>query len=615
MISRLSFHNKSLSLVIAAASAALVLVACGGSSATSALADAPATAGVMSVSGTITGFGSVIIDGVRYDDVTTKVSNDTNPSAPSAGTLSDLKLGMRVEGKVQDGKLNDVVIHASLLGPIGALDSTLSRFSIYGQPVQVATTGATPTVFEGVHDFNGLAVGDVVEVHGTVDATKAVVATRVERRPQTELSKGVRIGGMVTLLDTAAKVFKFNDMTVDYSTATVLPEGATPANGQLVIAFSDTPPGAGGFKAKAIKIVTTTDGDAFGVGGRIMAFNSLADFTVSGVHINASAATIEGGVDADLATGVIVGVEGTVANGVLKATKLRVLKTPVDVKASLKGQITDWVSASSFKVRGTAVDASAAIFVGGSTSDLGSGAWVVVTGKVQGDVVKADRIEFIAPPVAQVVKLKGEIRDYDAAAHTFHFLGFTLKLGDSVEYVNGSVTSLINGKRVEVSGTPGTNGLVVVARVEFLADLAPQISVVGGRVFDVSSGGFKLTGMAVSFDANTSFDGGVAADLANGVLVLAKGSFNPSTKMIAATWIEIIKADTMVPRVAGPIGDYKSQADFHVGGQKVDATNAAFTGGTAADLANGAVVEASGGLSEVDGTRVLHASKLRFLVK
>ncbi len=84
-------------------------------------------------------------------------------------------------------------------------------------------------------------------------------------------------------------------------------------------------------------------------------------------------------------------------------------------------------------LRGIAVDASAATFVGGSTSDLGSGAWVVVTGKVQGDVVKADRFEFIAPPVAQVVKLKGKIRNYDAAVHTFHFLGLTLKLGESVE--------------------------------------------------------------------------------------------------------------------------------------------------------------------------------------
>src|SRR6185295_6785571 len=153
----------------------------GGSIGTAAPAAAPAAPSTLAVSGTITGFGSVIIDGVHYDDSTTTVAIDTDPAAPSAGTLSDLKLGMRVEAKVHDGKLDDVVIHASLVGPIATIDAANTRFTIYGQTVQVATGGASPTVFEGVATFAGLAAGDRVEVHGTVDANKTVVATRIER--------------------------------------------------------------------------------------------------------------------------------------------------------------------------------------------------------------------------------------------------------------------------------------------------------------------------------------------------------------------------------------------------------------------------------------------------
>lgn len=614
MKSRISFSQRVLGTLTAAA--LLVLAACGGSgSGSSTTATGSNTTGTLAVSGTITGFGSVIIDGRRFDDSIASVSIDTDPSAPSAGTLSDLKLGMTVDGKVVDGKLTDVVVHAALFGPIATLDAASSSFTLYGQTVKTIAGGATPTVFDGVQDFSGLVAGDVVEVHGTVDASKAITATRIERKPRTDLGKGVKIGGVITALDSAAKTFKFNDMTVNYGTAAVLPAGAVPANGQLVVAFSDTPPAAGGFNAKAIRIVTAADGEGFGIGGRIMVFTSLTDFTVSGVHVDAGSAAIEGGSAADLAAGVVVAAEGSVVDGVLKATKLRVLKTAADVLASLKGQVTDWVSSASFKVRGTAVDASSASFVGGSASDLGAGAWVTVSGKVQGDVLKADQVAFIAMPVAQPVRLQGEVRELDTAAKTFHFLGVTLKLGNAVEFVGGTLADLANGKRVAVTGTPGTDGVVVLTRVEFLGTLVPQVSVVGGRAFDVVDGGFKLPGIAVSYTGNTAFAGGSAADLANGVMVLAKGTFDATTHAIKATWIEVVTEDASVPRVAGPVGDFVSAADFRVGGQKVDASGASFADGEAANLGNGVVVEAVGSLSEVAGAKVLVATKLRFLVK
>lgn len=598
-----------------------VLAACGGGGgepvAAAALVDATALSASVDVSGTITGFGSVIIDGVKYDDTQTSVSTDTNPAAPTAGTLTDLKLGMRVEAKLKNGVMTDLVMRASLVGPVAALDATASSFTLYGQTVKVSVTGATPTAFEGVQDFAGLVAGDWVEVHGTVDANKTIAATRIERKPQGDAAKGLRLGGVISALDTTAKTFKFNDQIIDYSVATFKPAAAVPVNGAMAAVYSDQLPTAGVLKAKSIALSKPEEGKELRVGGRISAFTSLSDFTVSGVKVNASAATLEGGVAADVMAGASVGVEGVVTGEVLKATRLRIMKTPADVKASLAGQVTDWLSATSFKVRGTTVDASTATFTGGTSADLGNGARLLVSGRVQGDVLKATSIAFTAAPAAKPTTLKGEIRDYNATTGTFRFLGATIKLSSSVEFVGGASANLVNGKRVEVTGTPDAEGVVLASRVEFLPELttAPEV-VVGGRISNLVTSNtdvnFKLPGMSVSVSSTTVFVGGTAADLSNGVLVQVKGRYNPATKTVAAARLEIVKVEAGLPRVAGAVSEFTSLSNFRIGGQRIDASQAILSDGVAADLKVGALVEVVGTVTGTGDSRVLTATKLHF---
>jgi hypothetical protein len=616
-----------------AALAAAALGACGGGGGGDASASAGATpvapaapAGggtattlATSVAGTITGFGSVIVDGRKYDDSLTAVMRGNDPNATTAGALTDLKLGMRIEGVVRDGKLTDALISAAANGPIASIDRAAGSFTVYGQVISVSTTGATPTVFEGAANLAALAVGDVVEVHGALDASRVVSATRVERKPRSEATDGVRVGGVIASLDAAAKTFRLNDMTVDYSAAALLPEGVTLANGQVFSAFGNTPPGVAGFRPKTIKVVQAGDGIPFELSGRIMLYTSLSNFSVSGVRADASAATFEGGVSADLATSVVVSLAGTMRNGVLQVTSVRILKTSADVLASLNGQVSEFVSAGSFKLRGTVVDASAATvaFSGGSAADLGNGAWLLVKGKVSGDTLKADSVEFQAPPADKPVTLKGEIRDFDLASGSFHFLGVTLKLGPGVSVSGGTLANLANGRRVEVTGIPGRDGVLVVSSITFLGELAPQPSVLGGRISDVTAGGFTLPGgITVVVSRSTAFEGGTAADLAGGVAVLAKGLVSGATKTMTASWIQIERAEVSGVRVAGAMGDYVSATDFRIGGQRIDASSAVFTDGTAADLANGRVLEVRGTIVNGSaGTKVLKAGAVRFLVK
>jgi len=609
---------------LSALSAALLfaLAACGGGDPTPAAerqtSDADSRQSAQQLTGTVTGLGQLSVDGVAYDTTQTRVRSEANPAAPADVSVNQLQLGMRVTIQAAGATASEVTIQPSVFGPLANLNFDSRSFTVYGQKIVVRTEGEGRTVFAGVASFTALALGDAVEVHGTVQDDKSLLATRVERKAKTELGKGIKVGGVITALNLDTRRFKFNDMTVDYREADVLPLGATPRAGQLAMVYAKALPAGGVLKADALKLITPDNGTGFVLGGGVTALTSIANFTVSGIKVDASQAHVSG--SGSVGLGAIVSLEGAVVEGTLKATSMTIIKPApvVEVPKTLEGTIGDWVSGAKFKVQGQWVDASGATFVDGVAADLGNGARVVITGVVKGEVLKAKTVTFKAPPAAQTVKLMGEVREYKAGAGSFEFLGVTLKLADGVVFVDGSRDTLANGKRVQVTGQADEQGIVWVSRVDFLPDLAKQAAVVGGRISDLGTAGgghFKLPGMAVSFNEDTVFEGGSRSDLANGVMVLAKGKYNATTKTVAATWIELITEDAYKPRVAGGISEFKSVANFKMGPQRIDASAATFIHGSAEDLAVGVLVEVVGELITVEGQRVLKATKLRCLTE
>jgi hypothetical protein len=176
-----------------AAGTAATLAACGGgggggnTTSSTASTTIPTTTptpaaptGALTATGTVTGFGSVIVDGVKYDDSAATVKAEDDASSPRSVALSELKLGMQVEVKADDaGKAATVTISSEVFGRITALRA--DGFVVAGQTVKVSTDTANPTVFEGVSGLSGLALNDFVEVHGKRDADGAIVASRIER--------------------------------------------------------------------------------------------------------------------------------------------------------------------------------------------------------------------------------------------------------------------------------------------------------------------------------------------------------------------------------------------------------------------------------------------------
>ena len=603
-------------------SASLLLTACGGGGADAPAVAPPATvqaAPVMSlVTGTVTGFGSIFIDGQRLDDSVASVMIENNPAALTGAALSDVKLGMQVEGRVLDGKLSELTVRPALMGAATAVDPVRGTFRVHGQAVRVMNSGVTPTVYDGLSGLAGLAVGDQVEVHGSMDAVRQIMATRIERKARNDTAAGVRLVGLLSALDSGGRTFKLNDLTVDYAVAALLPAGKALAEGQLVSVYAPLAPANGVMVAKAVKIAASEEGSALGLGGRIMNYGSLADFTVAGVKGDASAASIEGGSVADLVAGQAVAIEGRVSTGVLRALRLRVLKTADDVKASLSGQVSDFVALSSLRVRGAAVDASTAVFRGGTAAELANGASVRIGGKVQGDVLKAESVDFIAPTaVGGSIKLTGEVRDLNRSAATLRVLAVPLKWTTTVQTLGGTLSDLGNGMRVEVTGSPASDGSATlnVSKIEFHPQAANPPSTVTGRVSDLLATGFKLPGLNVLWARDTVFLSGVIADLNNGIEVVVTGHWNAQLQSLVALRIEVRRPEDKPQGVAvrGAVSDVASKAAFRIGMQRVDASEAVYAAGDETDLTVGRTAEGVGTIVDVAGIKTLKLSQIRML--
>ncbi len=617
MKTRKSPFRHGLALLASSSLLALMTACGGGGGGAESPAPTPPVAETqrpLSVSGTVTGFGSIIIDGVTYDDSLAQVAVDNGGSLSSAGALSDLKLGMSVDATVESGKLTQVVVRATMAGRIERIDSANTSFSVYGQTVKVVPSGAKPTLFEGVGGLSGLALDDRVEVHGTIDASRAIVATRVERKPRDAADPVARLGGSVTALNTTAKTFRLNELTVDFSGASVQPAGQALADGLEVLVFGDAEPAAGRLVARTLRIRAADEGAPVVVGGLVAAYDSLADFSVAGQRVNASGATVVDGTASDVTNSQAVAAEGKVVSGVLRADKLRIIKTPVNVQASLKGDVSGFLSTANFKLRGATVDASSATVSGGSKDDLGNGAYVKVQGAVRGDIFRADTLEFLAPPAAKAIKVTGELRDLDAQALGFKLMGLSVRLAQNVAIEGGALTALVNGRRVSVEGAPDADGVVVVSKLVLQPDVVnPAVSLLSGRAYDVSPSSFKLPGMTVTHSSATEFEGGTSADVVNGALVVVRGRVGTDKKSLSAAWVEVVGGEAASARALGEVSDFVSLADFRVGGQRVDASAATVADGQVSGLVDGASVMATGSLVLREGVRVFVATQLRFM--
>lgn len=309
-------------------SGCIALVACGGGGNSVAGIDGSGNPGRVGIAarGTITGFGSVIVNGVTYD-----TSNATFDIDGIAGAESDLAVGQVVtirgttDENGNDARADEVVYADLVEGPVESVDVAAASFVVLGQTV--LTNG--DTAFED--DFNpqsiaGVSPGDIVEVSGFANGNGEILATYVDL----EDSPGdFEVTGIVANLDAGNLSFEINGLLVDYGGASLsdFPNGA-PENGQRVEAEGSLG-GGGELIATSVEFEGDDDlgaasGDDVEIEGLITRFVSATDFDVNGTPVTTNASTsFSNGSAGDLALNVAVEVEGEVnANGVVVAESI-----------------------------------------------------------------------------------------------------------------------------------------------------------------------------------------------------------------------------------------------------------------------------------------------------
>jgi cytoskeletal protein CcmA (bactofilin family) len=194
--------TQSKAVLIGATFLVALLGACGGgSSGDSAVNNNSNSSGDIITVGRIDGFGSVYVNGIKFDTSDTEYQVDDEQEYDDSSLAVGMKV--RIEGTVNEdgvtGFADIITYDDDLEGPIdsGSLvaNGEIATFTILNMAVMV---DANSTVFDDGASYDGLAEGQEIEVSGFFDGTQ-IVAARIEL--QNDSDEDYEIKGTVTSYD------------------------------------------------------------------------------------------------------------------------------------------------------------------------------------------------------------------------------------------------------------------------------------------------------------------------------------------------------------------------------------------------------------------------------
>ncbi len=469
----------------------LIITACGGGSSSMGGIDgsgAPAVAGTVST-GAITGFGSVIVNGVRFNSDKAKILiND------QSATEDNLRAGYQVKitGHMStDGSsvADTIEFYPNVIGTISQIDSVTQELSVLNQRVSVNNA----TLFDAAitpNFLSGLKVGDIVLVSGFADSNGLITATRIE------LAKTVnrQVMGTVTNLNPALFTFTLKNQTVNYSSASFTNVSTHQiANSNLVV-VSGAVDDKGVLQAKTItKINNTFDKDIKTVEteGVVTRYQSATDFDVAGVTWTTSTQTsFENGSSANLAQGAALSIKGELSSsGQLTAQKVEFKKVSlneiVGEVTSVSAPTTGSVASGTLQVSGTTIQTNAktAFEDKGSSNvkrfnfaSISVGDFLKISGYTnQGNFV-ATKIEREDIQKEKETELKSEGVILSIDTHSFTLYGRTIVTNSQTEIKDRKGNRITEaqfylqaiGQRAKVEGAL-KNGIFTAKKIE-LAD-------------------------------------------------------------------------------------------------------------------------------------------------
>jgi hypothetical protein len=392
-----AFAGALLCAVLAALLAG-ALGGCGGGVGTEGTGGFSATS---SATGPITGFGSIIVNGVHYDERSAAIDDDDAQSQPA----TKLALGMMVQvtgGAVttdasgrQVATATQVRVNRALVGPVTARNTAAGTLTVLGRTVQTDSGTVLDSAFIG--GLAGVAIGQVVEVYGSYNPSSSTLqATRIGLAAASS-AYGVR--GTVTAVDAANRTFVIDGQTC--SSAGLADASALQVGTVVKVDLQSSPDNQGRWVAGSQRAGQPSGGNADRDGvklqGLIAAVSSATRLVIEGTVVDLSTAKLSGVPK----VGVSATVSGAMRSGVLVATEVQVSSSGGNSGRSFelegKPSAVDLL-ARRLVLRGTVVNLGRADLVvkGGTLAQLSTSLKISIVGVLSADgtVVDATTVQI-----------------------------------------------------------------------------------------------------------------------------------------------------------------------------------------------------------------------------
>lgn len=314
----------------------LGLTACGGGG------ENLTSARTVTTTGVITSFGSIFVNGVKFETDGASSSLDGVPGTGQNG----LNVGMvvTVKGRV-NGDGTGTATHIAYADEVEGLvlannlaaDGT-GTLDVMGQEVTLDAATVFESHVAGITSSSQIAVGNIVEVSGYSSGNGGIHATRVEVKSATleQYQEQLEVKGRIANLDTATQTFTLgtgSTLVIAYDGATLDLSGQTLREGLYVEVKSTTgiDPASGRLVASEVELEGDGDkgidgeaGDDVELRGMVTSVKSATEFELNGQPVRFTSQTrFENGSAQEIAEQVMLEVEGELdANGVLIASEI-----------------------------------------------------------------------------------------------------------------------------------------------------------------------------------------------------------------------------------------------------------------------------------------------------
>jgi hypothetical protein len=370
--------KKSIFNIAVTTATAITIAACSSGSDVAGIGGSGVAPVGFTSSGTITGFGSVFVNGVEFftsSNTSYTVEDDSNSSE------SALKVGMVVfvDGSIDDngttGTATSIRYEDSLEGPVSSITDTPPATST-SRSRELVILGTTVILNEATtvidnsssFTFDTLAAGTNIEVSGFPNVNGAIVATYIEEKdPFVADQTIVEIKGIIEGSDGSTQ-FNIGNLTVNVTSNTDTSDllGGL-ANGTFVeVKGTLSSPTSTSIIATKVEPEDNSlgdDRDEVEIEGIITRYENDSDFDIDGYTVDASNATKKPS-GLVLKENMRIEAEGAVVNGVLVAKEIE--SEDEDAEVSARASNVN-LSNNSFELNFPSTGQSVTVIVDGNT--------------------------------------------------------------------------------------------------------------------------------------------------------------------------------------------------------------------------------------------------------